>query len=740
MKDASGDCWLRPRMWGLVSLVAASLLIWGCSGGGEEETSPTPAASPQPSETPETTPTPTAIPGPTATPEAAPTPTLPPVPTPTLEPVPALSGTVTDPAGAGVGDAKVVLVPAEDVELTDSIQPLEDLALDADSRGYAVATTDDAGWFGFDAVPDGDYFEVVLPSDAAHVPGAHAGAITIADGEVVAHGMASNLDIEISQVPSPGATYTGSSTCLACHDKSSLKSTLHFVGFRVPGQTNDLQSLADFPDADAGLEQFFGQCISFSAKGATHYAWLSSDASAYYMQMASDDTCTVLSAKYEVTFTYGGEGLYKQRFMILVGPDGGPGTLHVAAGGDAYYFPAPFQWNESNASADNPAAFGENGEFSGKWLPPASEGDFVFAPDGATPSYAPEESFGVDCGGCHGGYEIVKNDNGHFITNYIDQVADGVFAGNIGCEKCHGPGSEHVSQGGNGKAIVVPDRLTPGRAAIICGTCHQRGHGHSVLDEEGSHAGFASIGDLTTDDAIVVFKPGMSPAEFHGTPDGTGIQPDFGTSGGYWEAIDYTSSSSSWQDSQYGAEFDHSKGHHQQYMDLVRTTMFRNSHYTMSCVACHDAHGSGYEHQLKDEVDNNASCLTCHNADAVSMGGYDTITAAMVDDLLNTGATDPAIADAVEAHMVTYADMQASYDPQGNGVGRCTKCHMPKTAKTSRWYDMSNGWRQGDMHSHTFDAMSEEAVTAMYDAVGDPKLVTPSGFTDSCGPCHALPN
>lgn len=654
---------------------------------------------------------------------------------------PPITGKVTDPTDAGVKGAKVVFVVAADVESTDSVQPLEDLANQAAAKGYLVATTAADGTYSLTGVADGRYFPVALPNatDSTHVPGAIREAITVTNGIPD-----DSVDIEISQTPSPSATYIGSAQCLKCHKKSSLTHTLHFVGLRAPGKVNSLQNLDDFSKKDGGLAKFTnpGTCLTFPAKGKTHYAFLSKDANGYYMQMATDSGCATLSAKYKMAFTYGGEGLYKQRYMFLVGPNGAPGTTHVAApsGGDSYYYPAPFQWNESGPDT---AAFGENGEFSGKWIPPVKAGDNAFAPDGTTPGLAPEESFSADCGGCHGGTGLTKNKKGNFIPSYIDAVAPDVYAGNIGCEKCHGPGSEHKAAGGKGVAIIMPPDLTPGRAIMICGACHQRGHGHSVLDAAGNHAGFASIGNLTTDAKITVFKPGMSAATFYGQANGDGIQPEFGTKGGYWEPIDYKTDKHSWQDKTkgYGSLFDHSKGHHQQYMDVVRAGMYRNDHEIEVCASCHDPHGSSQKHQLLFNADNNALCLSCHNGGEITEGGLSSITDAMVDTLIKSGTADPAIGKAVEGHMLSFAKMTASYDPTGTGVGRCIKCHMPKTAKSARWYEMKNGYIEGDIHSHTFDVMSKEAVKAMFIGEGkDPLNVTPSGYTNECGSCHTLPS
>jgi len=692
------------------------------------------------------------------------------------------SGTVTDTGDDPVADARVVLVSAADVQAINSIQPMEDVAnaviANADSSGTSTkagatgyfTTTAADGTYSIPegAVADGSYYEVVIPAagDTGHLPSTPSReAITVASGKVVVTSAVdgdadagSAGDIEISATPSASATFIGSIACLSCHnggaasDKTGLKHTLHFVGFRVPGQTNNLQDTSSFTTVDGGVGQFTGQCIEFGAKGNTHWAWIDKDATGYFLQMGDDASCTIKSAKYYMAFTYGGEGLYKQRFMMLVGADGGPATKHVQddATTGGYYYPAPFQWNESNATTSFPAAFGENGEFSGKWIPPTADGDLVFAPESTdattgTPMGAPTESFGVDCGGCHGGVAITKDASGNFITQFIDQIDPAIYAGNIGCERCHGPGSEHQAAGGQGKAIVHPDLLTPGRLNMVCGTCHQRGHGGSVLDASGAHAGFASKGDLTADPSINIFRAGMSPAQMYGTSQAA---PDFGTNTDYWQAITFNETGNPghvWNDMQYGAAFNHSESHHQQYYDEVRGTMFKNDIQTVTCIDCHDAHGgTGLTHQVTYNADNNAMCLECHNASKASAGGFDTITRAMVDTLEAGGTADPAIGTAVEGHMTTFAGMTASYDPTGTKVGRCIACHMPKTAKTARWNEtQTNGYREGDIRSHTFDVMSKEALQTMFTAVGGVKTeVTPAAFTNKCGAgCHdsALP-
>ena len=72
---------------------------------------------------------------------------------------------------------------------------------------------------------------------------------------------------------------------------------------------------------------------------------------------------------------------------------------------------------------------------------------------------------GPTCDGCHSvGYDI-----------HTKQVAEW----NVGCERCHGPGSEHVAQKLPGH-IVNPAHLTDVAATDSCIQCHSQGRPRTI--------------------------------------------------------------------------------------------------------------------------------------------------------------------------------------------------------------------------------------------------------------------
>lgn len=105
---------------------------------------------------------------------------------------------------------------------------------------------------------------------------------------------------------------------------------------------------------------------------------------------------------YMVTRTYGGWG-WKQRYQVKIGNN---------------HYILPFQWNQATS----------------RWVPYNLQN--WYNEDGSLKTPAPEKSFETSCAGCHNtGLELKKVEKG-YESSYVEL--------NIGCEKCHGPGSEHI--------------------------------------------------------------------------------------------------------------------------------------------------------------------------------------------------------------------------------------------------------------------------------------------------------
>ncbi|MBL7203078.1 MAG: hypothetical protein ISS63_01930 [Desulfobacteraceae bacterium] len=96
-------------------------------------------------------------------------------------------------------------------------------------------------------------------------------------------------------------------------------------------------------------------------------------------------------------------------------------------------------------------------------------------PTGKWKAYFPDDptkrAWFQECAGCH-------------ATGVSPEKKSFVEMG-IGCESCHGPGSNHVEAvpGFEIPTIIQAGRLTPAAAAQICGSCHTRGR-----DKSGNYA------------------------------------------------------------------------------------------------------------------------------------------------------------------------------------------------------------------------------------------------------------
>lgn len=280
----------------------------------------------------------------------------------------------------------------------------------------------------------------------------------------------------------------------------------------------------------------------------------------------------------------------------------------------------------------------------------------------------PSREWRKSCGGCH--------------TTGYDAEAKTFVEVAIGCEACHGPGSEHVAGGGDKTKIVRT------YDAQVCGQCHIRGKD--------------STGQYSYPIAYV--------------PDGEASLADV--------FVETTAEKDMWPDG-------HEKSHHQQYMGWERSghahaleTLKASDHaqdfcapchsadarleglplaeaqYPITCVTCHSPHSPDPE-MLRDEAYD--LCVSCHNG--------------------TSGGTRPIEAGAEVHHpMQEMFEGRAALGVEGTpsphfaaeGGPVCSSCHLTKTAKSAT---------TGDVASHnTAIVMPGEA------AEGEP---------DSCSGCHA---
>lgn len=235
---------------------------------------------------------------------------------------------------------------------------------------------------------------------------------------------------------------------------------------------------------------------------------------------------------YAVVRTYGGWG-WKQRYQVKIG--------------DTHYI-LPMQWNQATS----------------RWV--AYNLQNWYNEDGSLREPALNKSFEAQCAGCHNtGLEIQKTATGEFRTTYVEL--------NIGCERCHGPGAEHVKSGGGKGAIVNPRKLSHDRGIEVCGQCHSRG----LSQPNGVH-------EFAWDDANNKgYVLGQPLARYYSDKGGRWAEPE-----------------------------GHSRQHHQQWLDYQKSKHFGAR---ITCFDCHDPHGGAGESQLVKADYNNTLCLSCHVKD-----------------------------------------------------------------------------------------------------------------------------
>jgi hypothetical protein len=497
--------------------------------------------------------------------------------------------------------------------------------------------------------------------------------------------------------------FVGSAACGRCHDElfRGWADTVHNLAvrdWRRPGLTGK----AFVNDVDANGQDDFRDGLdlatqpAFAAYGA-NAPKLSYEAGATYPYKM-----TIGPWKYDVARTMGGNGQWKQRYLLLV---------------NEHLYPSPVQFND--------------GDLVPKAYVTYDAGDWY---TGTTPKYnypaqVPyEKSFENRCSGCHNtGETITRNAGGGYVVGYADF--------NIGCEQCHGPGAAHVEDPWVEKP-VNPRRFLNGtpegvrKANDVCGKCHTRGAAKDYFPGiESAKAGYPYS---------------QASGVPHVGPDGVDLETTFDvttSSGDFWgrKTDPYDSTQALWVAS---------KSHRQQALDLEMGGHAPTVSYVPTCFDCHDPHFRRQKHQIVSQrtevgaaekaredllapvtmptrTDDNSVCLSCHQGH----GPFLRVTKADVA-AISSGTPPQSVVDAVVEHMkdIGMPVPEESYDPAGSKVGQCVSCHMPMLERTAVSRTDPAGLRLNDEHNHIFTAVNPRVSQLYKDGT--------VGMSNSCTVCH----
>lgn len=319
----------------------------------------------------------------------------------------------------------------------------------------------------------------------------------------------------------------------------------------------------------------------------------------------------------QVALAYG--SVWKQRYFTKVGDD---------------YFPLPLQWDIATHA----------------WLP------YLVTPaqDWWARDYPPDNMkrpTGPLCDGCHSvGYDI-----------HTKQVAEW----NVGCERCHGPGSAHAAHPAADN-ILNPARMNYVAANDTCIQCHSQGR---PLDNpiEGKFY-----------DWPVGYRVGLNLADFWKLEDHV-----LGKTGFYYFA-DGTAHKNRMQGN-----------------DFVQSLMYRRG---VTCLDCHDAHGTSNYAELREPAAK--LCLECHGPESPNGPRSATIEqhthhkegtpgSRCVDCHMPAIESEGVPGAYVHAHTFRFVS-PATTDKYGI-PNPCTSCHADKPAgwatATLRGWTERSPWR-----------------------------------------------
>lgn len=640
------------------------------------------------------------------------------------------SGEVVNPVGIPVVGAKVYLVPTTAIIMTPITasdvyyppyraeaydEPLED-AIRAKGNEFPNAITDTEGKFYILNVPDGNFFVNVMPADddKENLPGGDKSRSAFAADYL----RGKFLNIKVSSRPPAGATYVGSSTCLGCHpQRETIKQTGHKLSFSVPGAPGRLQDYSKFPDYFKSLTKFRE---ADSYKEGTRlelgdydpardydklkirefndgrlpiknvyfdaYLWKSRGDGKYYITLVNRQNAndTNSPSHLEVKLLYGG-AVYRQRFAVSIPPNLGERkgwyvVLHFNLDG-----------NDERLSRDHRVW---QDYYLSQFFSPGKDGLYGTVDDIIRAPPANNQTLQAMCAGCHvNGFERYRDSaTGELLARGVNDPSGELNIDddpemdeiNIGCEKCHGPGSKHKES--PGRYIVNPKLLSSERSSVVCGRCHDRRQG---------------AGDMAGMQAINAKGEFMMPGESRNTMITNYSDP------GKKEPEPHRDI---WQDDV------HSKKPNQQYSDFIKSKLYRNQRQLVACTDCHNPHGgTANKRLLIHDPDNSSSplCQRCHVIEILSHM-ENRFGAKMKGQLTRC----------IDCHMPGTVT-----DENGGSYGGFIKTPQYNSSAEEE----KNAYWEGDINSHTFKVPYKANVRGV-----EPGKAMPIPYTNSCGGCHFI--
>jgi predicted CXXCH cytochrome family protein len=302
----------------------------------------------------------------------------------------------------------------------------------------------------------------------------------------------------------------------------------------------------------------------------------------------------------DVAFVYGTK--WKQRYFTKVGND---------------YFPLGAQWDVTHKQW-RPYLVANNTDW---WVP-------HYGPTNA------ERPTGPLCDGCHS-------------VNYNIQTKT-VTEWNVGCERCHGPGSEHVRRPA-ATTIVNPAKLDVVHANDTCVQCHSQG------------------------------QPLANPinGQYYDWPVGFHQGDDLRK---YWKLEEHKLGEQSFTHFADGT----AHKNRMQGNDFVQSQMYKHG---VTCFDCHDVHGTGNNADLIKPV--GQICLTCHGPQSNNGPHTPTLEAHTHHTPGTPGAEcvschmpqiEQTIAD-VNVRSHTFAFITPTTTEQLKVPNPCADCHRDKSSE-----------------------------------------------------------